>query len=122
MAACVSGVARVGQNQQFENKYTEILNTHPLMGPKRPKAVENLKALCYDRPMALLGDVLDPGGGVVDFQSGKYRQDFREMKTFDHGQVLVHSYEKQGRFKNHFDQNSQAVALWSIGHSAVPSV
>ena len=62
MAACVSGVARVGQNQQFENKYTEILNTHPLMGPKRPKAVENLKALCYDRPMALLGDVLDPGG------------------------------------------------------------
>ena len=95
MAACVSGVARVGQNQQFENKYTEILNTHPLMGPKRPKAVESLKALCFDRPMALLGDVLDPGG-VVDFQSGKYRQDFREMKTFDHGQVLVHSYEKQG--------------------------
>ena len=44
------------------SKYTEILNTHPLMGPKRPKAVENLKALCYDRPMALLGDVLDPGG------------------------------------------------------------
>ena len=62
MAACVSGVARVGQNQQFENKYTEILNTHPLMGLKRPKAVESLKALCYDRPMALLGDVLDPGG------------------------------------------------------------
>ena len=44
------------------------------------------------------------------------------MKTFNHGQVLVHSYEKQGRFKNHFDQNSQAVALWSVGHSAVPSV
>ena len=122
MAACVSGVARVGQNQQFENKYTEILNTHPLMGPKRPKAVESLKALCYDRPMALLGDVLDPGGGVVDFQSGKYRQDFDQMKTFNHGQVLVHLYEKQGMFKNHFDQNSQAVALWSVGHSAVPSV
>jgi hypothetical protein len=44
------------------------------------------------------------------------------MKTFDHGQVLVHLYEKQGMFKNHFDQNSQAVALWSVGHSAVPSV
>ena len=58
---------------------------------------------------------------MVDFQSGKYRQDFREMKTFDHGQVLVHSYGKQGQFKNHFDQNSQAVALWSVGHSAVPS-
>ena len=62
------------------------------------------------------------------------------MKTFNHGQarraessnrdrrrghvtsstqVLVHSYEKQGEFKNHFDQNSQAVALWSVGHSAV---
>ena len=76
------------------------------MGPKRPKAVESLKALCFDRPMALLGDVLDPGG-VVDFQSGKYRQDFREMKTFDHGQVLVHSYEKQGRFKNHRDVPSR---------------
>ncbi len=44
------------------------------------------------------------------------------MKTFDHGQVLVHLYEKQDMFKNHFDQNSQAVALWSVGHSAVPSV
>ena len=32
------------------------------MGPKRPKAVESLKTLCYDRPMAMLGDVLDPGG------------------------------------------------------------
>ena len=44
------------------------------------------------------------------------------MRDFDHGQVLVHSYGKQGRFKNHFDQSSQAVALWSVGHSAVPSV
>ena len=111
--------ARVSSDtQQMQNRYTEIKNSHQLGRAPDTRIVENLRASCYDPPMARLRELIEPGGFVA-FQDGKYRQGYRRMQEFDHGQLLVHSYGKQGIFKNHFDQNSQAVALWSIGHSAV---
>ena len=117
MAACVSGVARVSSDtQQMQNRYTEIKNSHQLGRAPDTRIVENLRASCYDPPMARLRELIEPGGFVA-FQDGKYRQGYRRMQEFDHGQLLVHSYGKQGQFKNHFDQNSQVVCLHAVGNT-----
>ena len=117
MAACVSGVARVSSDtQQMQNRYTEIKNSHQLGRAPDTRIVENLRASCYDPPMARLRELIEPRG-VVAFQDGKYRQGYRRMQEFDHGQLLVHSYGKQGIFKNHFDQNSQVVCLHAVGNT-----
>ena len=117
MAACVSGVARVSSDtQQMQNRYTEIKNSHQLGRAPDTRIVENLRASCFDPPMARLRELIEPRG-VVAFQDGKYRQGYRRMQEFDHGQLLVHSYGKQGKFKNHFDQNSQVVCLHAVGNT-----